>query len=118
MSRTVRPRRVSYAALRERLHASGLPWDNEAERAAIGAVLLAPNGHSRRLVRRAYAGHFYDPGHGWLWEQFGTAFREKMDLDIECFMWLMEHRRIARTYYEKFGGRLSAELRHCIEPGF
>jgi replicative DNA helicase len=113
----VRSRRVGYERLRERLYESGLPWDNEAERAAIGAVLLAPNGHSKRLVRRAYSGPFYDPAHGWLWEELGTALVKcKLLLEDEARIseWLSKS-HVLRRYREKHGAGLRQEIGKCLD---
>ena len=114
MARTL-VRRVSHERLRERLLRSGLPCDLEAERAAIGAVLLAPNGHSKRLVRRAYSGHFYDPAHGWLWEELGTALvkcKLSLDDEREIAEWLSRG-NVLRRYREKYGASLWWEIDSC-----
>ncbi len=111
-------RRVPYAALRERLFETQLPWDDGAERAAIGAVLLAPNGQARRLVRRAYSGHFYDQGHGWLWEQMGIALgKGQLDLDNEAAVreWVA---RVLVAFRRRFHGTGRKEIWHCLEAGF
>lgn len=113
-------RRVPYEALRERLFASQLPWDDEAERSAIGAVLLAPNGHAKRLVRRAYAGHFFDKGHGWLWEELGLALVKRkleLDSDVQVYDWLCDSKILSR-FREQFFGSCGAEIMRCLDSGF
>lgn len=108
------------SAVARRYSESWLPYDDWAERQAIGAVLLAPNGHSRRLVRRAYSGHFYDEGHGWIWEQLGIALvRSRLLLENEAQIgeWLQKS-CVAGAFHERFGYRLSREVLECVEPGF
>lgn len=113
-------RRVPYAKLRERLCESGLPWDDRAERQAIGAVLLAPREHQRRLVRKLYHGHFYDRGHGWLWDELGTWLNKcKLALDTaeQLKAWL-EKAEATERFKERFWGSAAGELRACIDIAF
>lgn len=112
-----KPRRLPYAKLRERLWESQLPWDDRAERQAIGAVLLAPNGHAKRLARRAYSGHFYDKGHAWLWEELGLALvRCKLDLDSaeQIRSWLAKS-EIMERFMAQFGGNVRKEIAACLD---
>lgn len=112
-------RRVSYAKLRERLADSALPWDDEAERGAIGAVLLAPNIHARKMVKRAFSGHFFDRGHGWLWEQISQALTKNILTDRERSIasWLRAA-DIAARFRRQFFGRAGNEIAACLKTGF
>ena len=46
-----------------------LPRDFDAERLAIGAVLIADQAHATQFVRLAKGKHFFEPAHGWLWDR-------------------------------------------------
>lgn len=112
-------RRVPYEKLRERLWASRLPWDDAAERGAIGAVLLAPNDWARKLVRRAFSGHFYDRGHGWLWEELGTALKERRLTDMpDSIGWWLESRNIFPRFRAQFFGSAGSEISVCLDGVF
>jgi replicative DNA helicase len=113
-------RRVPYAKLRERLWESQLPWDDSAECAAIGAVLLAPNGHAKRLSRRAYRGHFYDKAHGWLWEELGLALVKgnlRLDDQDQIREW-MQNAKILSRFRSQFYGDGFREITACLNTGF
>jgi hypothetical protein len=102
-------RRVPYAALRERWWETELPWDDAAERLAIGAVLLAPNDWSKKLSVRLYSGHFYDRGHGWLWEQIAMCKGHPTD------DW---YQKIQPAFRERFLGSAARELGACVTGCF
>ena len=113
-------RRVPYERLRERLVESRLPWDDDAERWSIGAVLLAPNAWARKFSGKLYAGHFYDRGHGWLWEELGTALvRTKVLHDDPDSIgdWLSKG-QIQRRFREQFVGSAGKEIACCTSDCF
>lgn len=109
-------RRVPYERLRKRLAESRLPWDDAAERHAIGALLLAPHDWQRKLSTKLYSGHFYDKGHGWLWEELGTAIT-KWKLNYVFGDWL-QRMEIQRRFNEQFGGGLGREIAFCTQGCF
>jgi hypothetical protein len=95
-----------------------LPWSDEAERAAIGAVLLAPTEHAKKLVVRTYSGHFYDRGHGWIWEQMSAAIikgNTRFDETTEGYRWL---RKIHGPFKERFLGSVTKEIEACVADCF
>lgn len=111
---------TSYLALRERLSAGGLPYDDYAERCAIGAVLGAPVEHAKRMSRKLFEDHFYVEQHGWLWARLSWAHAKlKVDWDdkVSRYLWLRKE-KIVEKYRQKFGCRLSELVGSCIEPGF
>lgn len=87
-------------ALREKLVVNGLPWDAEAERCLIGAVMVAPDKYARRFAKRVGVQNFYLPQHAWLWGRLAT-------LDVAG---VVEYRR-------KFCGLLAPLVKECLEAG-
>lgn len=111
--------RDRYDLLRDRLESSGLPWDDEAERGAIGALLLAPQKHAVRMARRAWKEHFYDPGHGWLWSRLTYWLTQrKVDFDSRLMVeaWLTRE-RIAERFREYYQGSAAKEITSCLNAG-
>jgi hypothetical protein len=111
-----KPWRQRYADLDERLHASGLPYDVEAERGAVGALLLAPREHACRLSRRICGNQFYERGRGWLWDRMAWAVRQKVDFGKsgDRLVWLTTE-RIAERFREHFHGSLLKEMTLCMD---
>jgi hypothetical protein len=111
-------RRVPYEKLRERLWESRLPWDDAAERAAIGAVLIAPNDWARRMVRRAYSGHFYDRAHGWLWNELSSVLcRKSNDANDPVSVWI-QRADLSPRFRREFCGSVSLEIAACLRDCF
>lgn len=115
-------KRVSRKAgtLYERLLDCQLPYDLDAERCAIGAVMLAPNGHAKRLSRRAYRGHFFDEARGWLWEEIGLALvkcKFVFDDEPQIGEWIAKS-RIIKRFETTWRGCLIKEMRQCMDAGF
>jgi hypothetical protein len=112
--------RIGYAELQVRLHESGLPYDERAERAAIGALLLAPQEHAVKLARRAYKDHFYDRGRGWLWERLSWSVRhDKADFNQAGFVvWWLVNGEIVERFGEYFMGSAIRELTQCSRECF
>lgn len=114
-----KPWRIGYAELQARLHESGLPYDERAERAAIGSLLLAPREHAVKLARRLYKDHFYDRGRGWLWERLSYVVRNDKGFDDQTrVLWWLINEEIRERFYEYFFGNAIAEITKCSRDVF
>lgn len=110
--------RTAYIELRERLNASALPYDDEAERCAIGALLLAPKVHAKRIGKRLWREHFYLEQHGWLWERASYAVsRVEWDDVVDVYRWFRKD-QWAQRYHDRYGGSLAELVASCLEAGF
>ena len=93
-----------------------MPYDKEAERGAVGALLLSPREHAAKLARRAGKGQFLDPGRGWLWERLAWAIRDGADWDHNGDLaWWLTRNRIRERFAEYFQGNALAEMSKCTE---
>lgn len=114
----MRTSRTGYIELRERLNASALPYDDEAERCAIGAMLVAPAQHAKRFGKRLWKEHFYLDQHGWLWERLTYAVSKvEWDDKVSLYLWLRKD-QWAQRYRARYGGSLSELVASCLEDGF
>jgi hypothetical protein len=112
-------RRLCYAELRERAWNTGLPWDEEAERGAIGALLLAPREHAVKLARRARGHYFLLKPHGWLWGRLTYAITQKrLDIgDNGDFQYWAARERIVRKFRQRYHQSIVPIAERCLEAG-
>jgi hypothetical protein len=102
----------------ERICDLRLPYDEQAERHAIGALLLAPDGWQRRLSYRLHFGHFFSQSDAWLWEQVGMALKYdnmRFDHTDASLRWM---RNVQPVFRRRFGLRVSSELAKCVRNCF
>jgi replicative DNA helicase len=104
--------------LRSRFDEIRMPFDEEAERAAVGAVLVAPARYAKRIARKLWREHFYLEQHGWLWDRTTYAIgKVEWDDVVDVYRWLRKDRWCDR-YHDRFGGSLPALVASCLESGF
>lgn len=90
-----------------------LPEDLEAERFAIGCVLLADGLNAKRAFRELWDVHFSDDYHGWIWGRLSWACK-KVAWDEGVVDWLVKDG--ARERSRKYGGTLVYDLFRFTRP--
>jgi replicative DNA helicase len=117
-SATVTRTAKSYLSLKERLLAGGLPYDDYAERCAIGALLAAPADHAKRIGKRLWRDHFYLDQHGWLWNAATFAMGKcEWNDRVSLYLWVRKDKWIKR-YRERFSGSLVALVESCLRDAY
>lgn len=102
------------ASVWEALIGRELPNDPENERLAIGAALLAPQPHARRIAKLARPSAFYDLGREAMWRRIRNYLLERnsswSDVELARFIKSLEIRRVTEMS--------AAEINGCIADAF
>ena len=95
----------------ERLIGEPLPYDDEAERYAIGAVLLAPDDQAKRIVKLALPWQFYDLGRERMWARLREAILKGTWGDMALA-------RLVKRLDTKHPNMTAYEISVCINEAF